>query len=91
MIFPHLGEHFSGLEDQQAKGTPAGQPGVRVREADGADLKVRSSTNPNQPTSADEERMQQILADPEIRDILMDPRIQKLFEVLRSDPDKAQR
>ncbi|WAR08046.1 RPA1-like protein, partial [Mya arenaria] len=36
----------------------------------GADLAVHSSTDPRQPTAQDEAKMQDILADPEIRDIL---------------------
>ena len=65
---------------------------VQVRdEGAGAELQVRSSTNPRQATAADEARMQQILSNPEIREILLDPRIQKLIETLRTDPDKAQR
>ena len=65
---------------------------VQVRdEGAGAELQVRSSTNPRQATAADEARMQQILSNPDIREILLDPRIQKLIETLRTDPDKAQR
>ena len=65
---------------------------MQVREEGaGAELQVRSSTNPRQATAADEARMQQILSNPEIREILLDPRIQKLIETLRTDPDKAQR
>lgn len=56
-----------------------------------ADLSVRSSTDPRQPTADDECKMQDILSTPEIREILYDPRIQKLIETLRTDPEKAQR
>ena len=54
-------------------------------------MSVRSSTNPNQPTAADEKRMQEILSNPEIRDILMDPWIQSLIGTLKNEPSKAQR
>ena len=56
-----------------------------------SELQVRSSTNPKQATADDERRMQEILANPEIKDILLDPRVQMLIETLRTDPDKAQR
>lgn len=54
-------------------------------------MSVRSSTDPRQATAQDEARMQQILSDPEIRTVLMDPKIQELFEALRNNPDTAQR
>ena len=56
-----------------------------------ADISVRNSTNPKQMTSEDEKKVQQILSDPEMKEILIDVRIQKLLETLRTDPDKAQR
>ncbi|XP_061171279.1 uncharacterized protein LOC133180844 [Saccostrea echinata] len=59
--------------------------------SEGADLSVRSSTNPNQPTSEDERRMQEILANPEIRNILMDPKIMNLIETLKFNPDEGAR
>lgn len=46
---------------------------------------------PDKPVNEDEAKMQEILANPEIRNILLDPRIQKLIETLRTDPNKAQR
>ena len=55
------------------------------------ELQVRSSTNPKQATADDERRMQEILANPEIKEILLDPRVQMLIETLRTDPEKAQR
>ncbi len=72
-----------------ASTAPAGDT-IHTKPPGGADLSVHSSTNPHQATAADEFRMQQLLQDPEIRDIMLDPRIQRLFEVLRTNPDKAQ-
>ena len=40
--------------------------------------------------SREEARVQEILADAELRDILLDPGIQQLIESLRTDPDKTQ-
>lgn len=58
---------------------------------EGADMSVRSSTNPNQPTAEDERRMQDILANPEIRNILMDPKVMKLIETLKFNPSEGAR
>ncbi|KAK3098603.1 hypothetical protein FSP39_021130 [Pinctada imbricata] len=57
----------------------------------GADMSVRSSTNPKQPTADDEKRMQEILSDPEIRNILMDQKIFGMIEALRRNPSEGQR
>lgn len=87
-----LGEHFNKLGDQQdsSQSSLPSKPKV-ITGSGGADLQVRSSTNPHQPTAADEAKMQEILSDPEIQVILMDPQIQDLFQQLRSNPDKGQR
>lgn len=58
---------------------------------EGADLSVRSSTNPNQPTAEDERRMQEIVANPEIRNILLDPKVMKLIETLKFNPNEGTR
>ncbi|XP_045195278.2 uncharacterized protein LOC123550878 [Mercenaria mercenaria] len=87
-----MGDHFSKLDDQQGRAGQSSLPSQpKVVTGGGADLQVRSSTNPHQPTAADEAKMQEILSDPEIRDILVDPNIQDLFEHLRKDPEKGQR
>ncbi|XP_076079901.1 uncharacterized protein LOC143049998 [Mytilus galloprovincialis] len=57
----------------------------------GADMSVRSSTNPKQATAEDENKMQDILSQPDVMDVLMDPWIQNLFHVLRNDPGSGQR
>ena len=57
----------------------------------GADMSVRSSTNPHQPTADDERRMQEILSNPEIRNILSDQKIFGMIEALRSNPTEGQR
>ncbi len=89
----NIGSHFTALGDDQSPQPQASSSsgGVQITSPGGADMSVRSSTNPNQATDADHRKMQEILADPEIADILIDPRIQAMFEVLRKDPDNAQR
>jgi hypothetical protein len=57
----------------------------------GADMSVRSSTNPHQATAEDERKMQDILSRPEIMEVLTDPWVQNLFSVLRTNPDSGQR
>ena len=59
--------------------------------AGGADMSVRSSTNPHQATAEDERKMQEILSRPEIMEVLVDPWVQNLFSVLRTNPDSGQR
>ena len=67
-------------------------PGIQTLDSSNtADISVRSSTNPRQATAADEAKMQQILSDPKIREILQDEQIQRLFAALRSNPNEAQR
>ncbi|WAR08075.1 hypothetical protein MAR_018033 [Mya arenaria] len=75
-----MGDHFNKLGDKVPGGGTSGSsipqktsaPGpVQTRtQRGGADLAVHSSTDPHQPTAQDEAKMQDILADPEIRDIL---------------------
>ncbi|XP_052808084.1 uncharacterized protein LOC128236967 [Mya arenaria] len=96
-----MGDHFNKLGDKVPGGGTSGSsipqktsaPGpVQTRtQRGGADLAVHSSTDPHQPTAQDEAKMQDILADPEIRDILVDTKIQQLFETLRNNPGSAQR
>ncbi|KAK3578855.1 hypothetical protein CHS0354_010213 [Potamilus streckersoni] len=91
-----MGSHFTKLGEQQSKNTPS-QPQRKISEiatrstTDGADLKVRSSTDPNQATEEDIQQINRIVSNPEVREILQDPQIQKLFETLRQNPDQGQR
>ncbi|CAG2221057.1 unnamed protein product [Mytilus edulis] len=57
----------------------------------GADISVRSSTNQKQATAEDKNKMQDILSQPDVMNVLMDPWIQNLFHVLRNDPGSGQR
>lgn len=52
---------------------------------------IKSAPEPPAIISEDEAKMQKILADPEIRDILSQPEVQNLFGHLRMNPDQAQR
>ncbi|ELU12371.1 hypothetical protein CAPTEDRAFT_228977 [Capitella teleta] len=81
-----MGNHLSNLP-----GNSTDQPPPIAVSDSTAEISVASSTNPKQATAEDERRMQDILANPEIRTILQDPRVQRLLEVLRTDPDKAQK
>ena len=65
-------------------------PTVQYRN-EGAEMSVRSSTNPKQATAEDEKKMQEILSDPSIQKILMDSSIQALFAALKNEPGEAQR
>ncbi|KAL3882195.1 hypothetical protein ACJMK2_028563 [Sinanodonta woodiana] len=91
-----MGSHFTKLGEKQSKNTPS-QPQCSVSEIttrstpDGVDLKVRSSTDPNQATEEDIQQINRIVSNPEVREILQDPQIQKLFETLRQNPDQGQR
>ena len=87
------GQHFEKLGEDHDEKTPnvTSTNSNNIVTSEAADLSVRSSTNPNQATEEDDKKMQEILSNPETRDILLDPRIQKLIETLRNDPDKAQR
>lgn len=76
-----LGDHFTKLAD--SKPTTA-EPQVPVPSSG-----LITPISPQQV--ADEKRMRQILENPEVHDILQDPRVQKLFEALRNDPESAQR
>ena len=41
--------------------------------------------------SEEDKKVQDILANPELREILVDPQIQSLFEMLRTRPEEASR
>lgn len=93
-----LGTHFENLADkQETHSRDVNKMKSKIQEIhtkdpqDGTDISVRSSTNPNQPTAEDERKMQEILSNQEIKETLMDPKIQNLFQSLRTDPEKAQR
>lgn len=97
---PHskIVELNSESEVKQAKSTPPQTMNPMMSETlytrlptGGADMSVRSSTNPNQPTAEDERRMQEIVANPEIRNILLDPKVMKLIESLKFNPDEGTR
>ena len=86
----------SELQKAKTTPTPTFNPGksdsVYTRSpTGGADISVRSSTNPNQPTAEDERRMQDILANPEVRNILMDPKVMNLIETLKFNPNESSR
>ena len=92
VIFVYSGDHFSRLGENQPGASQQKSPTVHTSlPQGGADISVLSSTNPKQATSVDESKMQEILADAEVRAILMDSQIQTLFELLRRDPNEGQR
>ncbi|XP_071113134.1 uncharacterized protein [Haliotis cracherodii] len=58
---------------------------------DGSQHDAPSQSPQPQPCDEDMQRMQQILADAEVREILMDTDIQTLLTCLKTDPQQAQR
>ncbi|KAL5010187.1 hypothetical protein ScPMuIL_012492 [Solemya velum] len=95
-----MGEHFTNLSSKedaqnsrpvQELGSPQQRDVLTRMPPDGVDISVHSSTDPKQQSQADQQNMEKILADPQIRDLLLDPWIQKLFETLRNDPSGGQR
>lgn len=90
-----MGDHFGVLGSKQptpqtSNGVSSGPEIQTVSESDGAQMSVHSSTNPNQPTSEDEKKMQEILSDPEVQSILRDPKVVEFFGKARTSPDAAQ-
>ena len=43
------------------------------------------------PTTAARKRMEPLLHDPKVQDALSDPRVKQIMQVLKADPEKAQR
>ncbi len=95
-IFPvfFLGSHFESLGNasQTPPSATSSSHTVRTQENSNAtDIKVHSSTDPRQATAADEAKMKKILSDPKIQEAFRDEEIQRLFAVLKTDPNEAQR
>lgn len=90
VLYYYAGEHLTKLGDQSHPSTSS-SPHILTKTPEKAEISVHKSSNPKQATAQDERKMQEILNNPEIRNILQDPRVQKLFEILRTDPEKAQR
>ncbi len=91
-LFP--GAHFESYSEAKGKQPESTKPGaqhIRTSDSDGADISVRHTTSRREATADDEKKIQEILNDPELKDILLDPRIQKLLQTLKTDPEKAQR
>jgi len=83
-----MGDHFTGLADQTDEAAK-----VQVQPTT-ASSKKQTTNSTNQSTKhyvEDEENMKNILSSPDIQHILQSPKIQQLFNLLRSDPNKAQR
>ncbi|CAH1227415.1 Hypp160 [Branchiostoma lanceolatum] len=84
-----LGDHFTKIADKQDSVQPP--PVQTTTDPTGADMRVLKSTDPNQPTAEDEAKMKEILSNPEMQQVLLDKDVQKLLEMLRTDPESAQR
>merc|ERR1712179_672997 len=65
-----MGSHFTNIADQKDVKSKAAGDVATPATAETADISVRSSTNPNQATADDGRRMQEIVNNPEIKDIL---------------------
>ncbi len=74
ILFIFLGQHFTKLGQHQ---------GIREPVPDSS--KSKDNLDPE-----DEKRMKKLLADPEIQEILLDPRIKQLFNGLKQNPEMAQ-
>jgi len=95
-----LGEHFTKLGSHDPVKSPESKsPSVQLHSPDGAaDLTVVSSTSSSKgrppltesSRSDDDARVKDILADTEMREILLDGRIQQLMQALRTDTARAQ-
>jgi len=70
-----LGGHFMGLADKQQNQPSSASETV---------------TSQHFSNKEDEEAMNKIISDPEIREILSKPDIQNLFTLLRTEPNRAQ-
>lgn len=93
------GEHFSALgNNADEKGTPPVSSSTPVQSSvqlhkpeDVADLTVVKSKSVTGSTADDDERrVKDILADPDMRSILLDNGVQQIIQMLRTDPGKAQ-
>ena len=83
------GTHFENFTEPKKKdNSTADKSDILTSHSSAADISARGSIS---SVSGDEKKIQEILNDPEMREILLDVRIQKLLETLRTDPDKAQR
>ena len=83
-MFP-AGDHFTSLTSQQVSPpqSKSQSGGIQVHSPDGAaDIK---------PVDSYEERVAEILSNSEMREILLDSKVQQLMKALRSDADEAQR
>ncbi|XP_064617639.1 uncharacterized protein LOC135481841 isoform X2 [Liolophura sinensis] len=87
-LLQNKGDHFTKLGNKQ----DLEKPSAKAREVDSAGVNVLNSNinSAMAPADEDERRMQEILANPEIRQILIDPDIQRLVQTLRSNQVQAQ-
>ena len=60
--------------------------------SDKSQFKTASDKSPlSNSISSEDVAVQQLLANPEIRSALLDPKVQTLIELLKTDPEQAQR
>ena len=85
----HSGEHFNTLAASQKQSTS--------QEKEPREGKLMPSSDqaahiqPHTPAAdRDQDHINQLVSDPEMQKILMDPDIQNLIQVLKEDPTKAQ-
>jgi len=96
------GDHFTSLADKQ--GTTSAtvdphngplqqqKPSVLIHPSDrNAEMRVVSSTDPRQQREIeDQRRVDDLLAQPEICEALLDADVKRMLATLRSDPNSAQ-
>ncbi|XP_064628868.1 uncharacterized protein LOC135488262 isoform X2 [Lineus longissimus] len=84
-----LGDHFSKIGTTRPNATSTNNQGdIKFTQRPRADIQEH---NPNAPTPIEEKRMQEILSRPDVREVLMDPQVQSLFEQLKTNPSDAQK
>ena len=92
MICSSIGDHLSSLGDNKQPVTPTASSTVQLHSPDGAaEIISRSEAEQRKKNQDEDARVKSILADSELRETLLDSRIQRLMEALRNNPEEAQR
>ncbi|XP_055955176.1 uncharacterized protein LOC126812543 isoform X2 [Patella vulgata] len=88
-----MGDHFSSFSEKQGNGVTSGSnmiPSIRTKETLPENEIQLSQISP-QISNEDENKIQDILSSPHIRQVLMDEQIQKLFQILKTNPQAGER
>ncbi|KAK6171508.1 hypothetical protein SNE40_019684 [Patella caerulea] len=88
-----MGDHFSSFAEKQPNGVPFESnmiPSIRTKETL-QENEIQPSQNSQQISDEDENKIQDILRSPHIKQVLMDEKIQKLFQILKTNPQAGER